>query len=839
MKTCSTLHLATLIPFLVAGAHAEVTLDGTLGRAGALPGPNYQIGADLGQQYGGNLFHSFRDFNLQSHESATFAGPNNVQNVISRVTGGNPSSIDGTLRSTIPNANLYFLNPYGIMFGPNAKLEVQGSFHASTADYLRLSDGGRFEARTSQNSLLTVAPVEAFGFLTDTVASITVEGRGEITQTEWQSNSAGLAVAEGQTLSLIGGPLEIKNGTIFKTPVTDSYSGEWVDVVRSPLLQAAHGRINLASVASPGEIIPRAVGLERIGLQHLGNISLTGYSLIVVSGVGGGSMFILGKNVLIEKSYLWGKTLGAADGGEIDIQADNKVELLQGGQLVGNTEGTGRGSHLHVTAKNAIKASGYLDVRYGNLSGFFARSGIWITLMGDEIGDGGLIHLEAKDILFENGAEASVSTNSGGRGGDIFVKAQDSLTFEGFDTDVDVSSENYPGYRLNTSLAAATYSLSPRAGDAGNIRIEAGRFMMNNPGSDISTTTEGQGQAGNISIKADSITLNNQHPLLAGPRIYSDTFSTGHAGQIAIVAHEMLLTQGSKISSQAHSTGQAGQISISAHDISLLNHGLIATDTSNIGNAGDIQINATGILTIAGTDEYGLKSTLNSSATSTNENIVTGKAGTISLRANTLYLDKGGEINTSTQNASGGNIEITVTNLLNLPQGQITTSVHGGQGDGGNITLDNPQFVVMNHGQIIAQTDAGHGGNIHIVAQHFLKTPDSLVSASSRLGLDGQVLIESPDQTIGDNLVASPTEFIDVSGLLPRLCENMSFEEFINRSTFYVYPIAGSSLSPYDLKPSHAFRSFPTLPTVGQATVSKGRRAVGSQRLAWLTGCHS
>jgi len=81
-----------------------------------------------------------------------------VQNIISRVTGGNPSSIDGTLRSTIPNADWYFLNPYGIMFGPNAKLDVQGGFHASTADYLRLSDGGRFEVRTPQNSLLTVAP---------------------------------------------------------------------------------------------------------------------------------------------------------------------------------------------------------------------------------------------------------------------------------------------------------------------------------------------------------------------------------------------------------------------------------------------------------------------------------------------------------------------------------------------------------------------------------------------------------------------------------------------------------------------------------------------------------
>ncbi|MDM8558778.1 filamentous hemagglutinin N-terminal domain-containing protein, partial [Candidatus Parabeggiatoa sp. HSG14] len=118
------------------------------------PGPDYLIGADLGQQMEGNLFHSFQDFNLNSLESATFSGPNSVQNILSRVTGGNPSNIDGLIRSTIPNADFYFLNPNGIMFGPNAQLDVQGSFHASTADYLRLGDGGRFDARYPSDSLL-------------------------------------------------------------------------------------------------------------------------------------------------------------------------------------------------------------------------------------------------------------------------------------------------------------------------------------------------------------------------------------------------------------------------------------------------------------------------------------------------------------------------------------------------------------------------------------------------------------------------------------------------------------------------------------------------------------
>ncbi|MBE9563141.1 MAG: filamentous hemagglutinin N-terminal domain-containing protein, partial [Proteobacteria bacterium] len=119
------------IPILITtlSTNAEIITDGTLGQNINLSGPDFQVTSDLGQQHGGNLFHSFQDFNLNNLESATFSGPNSVHNILSRVTGGNPSNIDGLIRSTIPNADFYFLNPYGVMFGPNARLDVQGSFH--------------------------------------------------------------------------------------------------------------------------------------------------------------------------------------------------------------------------------------------------------------------------------------------------------------------------------------------------------------------------------------------------------------------------------------------------------------------------------------------------------------------------------------------------------------------------------------------------------------------------------------------------------------------------------------------------------------------------------------
>src|SRR5262249_8502004 len=157
---------------------AQISLDGSLGPRGALTGPNYVIPAAVGQIRGPNLFHSFDQFNLRplQGESATFTGPNTIANILSRVTGGSPSIIDGRLRSQIPGAHVYLFNPSGVMFGPNASLDVSGSFHVSTADYVRLADGARFSAHLSETSTLSVALPAAFGFLGPSPARIDMLG---------------------------------------------------------------------------------------------------------------------------------------------------------------------------------------------------------------------------------------------------------------------------------------------------------------------------------------------------------------------------------------------------------------------------------------------------------------------------------------------------------------------------------------------------------------------------------------------------------------------------------------------------------------------------------------
>src|SRR3954464_10213615 len=131
----------------------------------SLTGSQVEIGANLGTRTGDNLFHSFEKFGIATGQSVTFTGPGTIRNVISRVTGGEVSNIDGTLRSTVGQADLYFLNPAGVIFGPNDQLDEPDSVHSSPAHELRLANGERFSALDKTGSGLTVAAPEAFGFL--------------------------------------------------------------------------------------------------------------------------------------------------------------------------------------------------------------------------------------------------------------------------------------------------------------------------------------------------------------------------------------------------------------------------------------------------------------------------------------------------------------------------------------------------------------------------------------------------------------------------------------------------------------------------------------------------
>jgi filamentous hemagglutinin family protein len=150
--------LSVLLIYTLSHA-AGINTDGSMGPATTLTGPNYTIPPELGQQKGSNLFHSFGYFNVRNGEKATFTTDPRytTNNIIGRVTGGEQSEIYGSLTCKTAGANLWLLNPAGILFGAGSSLDVQGSFHASTADSLQLSDGGVFYTDPSKNSKLTIA----------------------------------------------------------------------------------------------------------------------------------------------------------------------------------------------------------------------------------------------------------------------------------------------------------------------------------------------------------------------------------------------------------------------------------------------------------------------------------------------------------------------------------------------------------------------------------------------------------------------------------------------------------------------------------------------------------
>ena len=242
---------------------SAITGDGTLGTTVTQSGRTYTIGG--GTLRGSNLFQSFERFSVGTGDTATFTGPAGTTNILNRVTGGQLSEIDGRLRSTIDGANLFLLNPSWVLFGPNASLDVRGSFHVSTADVLRFDNGATFSAHLGRESVLTVAPPAAFGFLGNTPSPITVQG-------------SALRVPEGKALSIVGGDLQVTGN-----PVLTSFG--------IPTLGAQAGRIQLASVASPGEVgfspLELAPDLRADGFARLGRLELSQGALLDVSGNGG------------------------------------------------------------------------------------------------------------------------------------------------------------------------------------------------------------------------------------------------------------------------------------------------------------------------------------------------------------------------------------------------------------------------------------------------------------------------------------------------------------------------------------------------------------------------
>jgi filamentous hemagglutinin family protein len=376
-RRISLLSGLVLLQTLLAVSQAQITLDGSLGPPGPLAGPHSRIGAELGQIRGGNLFHSFGQFNVPTGGSATFAGPSTITNILSRVTGGQPSSIDGVLRSEIAGANLYLLNPSGVVFGPNARLDVRGSFHVSTADFLRMADGAQFFANLGQASVLTVAEPAAFGFLANTPAPIRIQG-------------SQLRVPPGGALSVVGGDITMMGGS----------------------LQAPSGRMQLASVAAPGEVLFRSLemppDLQVDGVARLGRLTLSQRAVVNASGNGGGTVLVRSGRLLVDQATIAADNTGPLEGSGlgVDLRIAADAVITNGSRITTDSLGRGGARDLRLMA-----GSVHIDHAVMGSQEFGGGNVGDVTMIAPtiRIDEGGLITtaifraLEAGDIVIKAG----------------------------------------------------------------------------------------------------------------------------------------------------------------------------------------------------------------------------------------------------------------------------------------------------------------------------------------------------------------------------------------------------------------------------------------------------
>jgi filamentous hemagglutinin family protein len=787
-----------------APVQAQIVTDGSVGPKVSLRGGEIEIGAKLGTQRGDNLFHSFEKFGIAPGQTATFTGPGDIKNVISRVTGGEVSNIDGTLASRVGQADLYFLNPAGVLFGPNAKLDVPGSFHVSTAHELRFGDGTRFSALDKTGSGLTVAPPEAFGFLDKPAGQIT-------------ANQSQFEIQMGKTLSLAGGNLDLTGGTI-------AAAGE-----------ASMGVVfNAVSVASPGEV---RVSDGAVSAAQLGSIRMTDQR-ITASGSGGGTVRIRAGTLIADNSTIdTSNTTERAAVGGIDLRVDTArlinsrivsdalgtgpagsitiaagtLEVRDGGAITSNTHASGAAGIVSIRADSMIVSGGSLltktvissDVIKEDASG--AAKGVTITAGTLEVRDGGVV---------------SSDTLGRGRAGTVTIEADHLVVTSG-------RPPNFP-----TRISSRPQPLS--TGTGGAIKITAGAVEVSD-GAAISTSTLGAGNAGDVIVNADSVMISGG----GGAGIFSGNFrdsrgSPSQAGMVQITARKLELRDGGQISTDTRTAGSAGTVTIRADHLVVASgrpNGLItliSSRTYSTGNGGTVDIGGkvditAGVVEVRGEGMMTNKNAHISTSTFSSGHagkviihadavVVSGRGGEIASRAHrtgnggavdifarsirlsnggvvntesidpgagagvsgpitivatdTLLLDQG-SIQTLTKSADGGDVSLSVGRLFDLHDSKVTTSVAGGKGRGGNILINSP-LMVLDNSEITANAIGGGGGDIFIDAGQLIRTPDSAIMASG--SVNGNITITAPNTDVAGSLVVLPETFLDVSSQLRETC---------------------------------------------------------------------
>jgi filamentous hemagglutinin family protein len=749
-RSAATVHLGFLglclaleAPHSPAAGPAGIKLDGTLGpSAAALAGPMYAITQNLGKLAGGNLYFSFQYFNVATGETALFSTTSaGINNVISRVTGGYASTIDGTiaLQAASGAPNFFLINPSGVTFTANASIDVPAAFYVSTANYLKFSDGNVYVDPGRMSTLSAAAP-EAFGFLGTTRAPVTIE---QARLSAGGNGSADFQIAAGD--------------------VSVDGAGALADVV------STSGAIRVTAVGSASTQVPLAGAFAATD----GTVTLTDGGLLWSQGLGAtagagvtvnaGSLLIDGQSSgAVTGIYAGG---GAAVPAPITVAIGKDAQIINGGSITSSNASAGAAARVSVAA-NSLTINGGDSSSFTGVESVTAASGsgapLQFTVAGaTTIRDGGAIYSIAEaggnggDIALSSGelqleaTDAEVNTliealtQSSGNSGSVQVSA-DSLTMMAprsttllpvqISTGTAVGSSGSAGtidvqVSGNASMtgAAAINSNTNSSGNAGRVNVQAlGTLSMGDDSEIFTATYAGAGNGGNLSVTAGALDLASS----AGASITNIatlSYAAGNAGAITIHTGSLAIDgPGSNlgftgIDSFSDGSGSSGAIQIDVTGLlSIANGGIISNTAYAQGNGGNIVLSAGDVLL----RDSGNASTTGIYATTYGA----GFAGALTLTAESLTLtgpviSAGNPVAISNSADAGstgaaGDVSINVSGNISLSGGAIASNTYS-SGAGGHVTVKALGSVsVLAGGDIDAVTDGGTGnaGGISLTA---------------------------------------------------------------------------------------------------------------------------
>jgi filamentous hemagglutinin family protein len=798
-------------------ATAQLVPDTTLGAENSLVTPNENIKGissdriDGGAVRGANLFHSFREFNVDNGRAVYFANPAAIENILTRVTGGNASNILGTI-GVLGNANLFLINPNGIVFGPNARLDVGGAFYASTASSLVFRDGLNFSAANPQAApLLTVNIPVGLQFRGTEKGILNAGGK--------------LEVQNGRILALVGG----QNTAPGTAGVTISAAGG---------LTAPDGRIELGGLAGAGTVELSGNGLIFPDRTSLADVSLSNLANLNVAANGSGSIAIAARNLDITSGsslnagILAGRNLGGAVPGSISINASDTVTIANSRvETDVKSGGVGNAGPIAVRAGSLLVSAGtvllsgvrkadaqnppgqgnggniVVDVR-DRVSLTGSDTAIVANIGGGVVGRSGKIRISAVNgsISLADGAKLRVGTSGQGNAGQITLRAGDAVSLTGgsrIEAEVDSGAVGNGGdvsifaRSLSLTNGAALVTRASKAeaerpagrGNAGNVTANVREGVTFDRGFILTTVgDEVLGNSGEIAINARSFSLSNGSRLetaTAGGNLAQRSI----AGNATINVRDRVTITGinsanpdsqtgifATVTDRAQS-GLGGDINITARSVTVRNRAQITASSKTVqplqtaedlrNNAGNINIKADNIRLETGSIEA---------------NTQAGKRSEIKLDTSGLQLLRNSTITTNANNTNGGNITINSDTLAGLRNSDITANADGRDKRGGVIRISS-QAIFGLTSQTRQQVESQLAGDDRIrdpnFSQLFLPTSDIVAISQTDPTLSGTVTIVTPDIDPASGLVELPQNVVDPAALIGQNpCERGRESEF-------------------------------------------------------------